>query len=519
MNAAVSSPSKAFGTRPFPSVVSAAHTNRFRFAYLFLALAVFLSFALGQRGLSEPDEGRYANMALEMLESNSSLWEPESSDFHHYDKPPLIYWTTAASFRCFGKNELAARMPSLFGAMLSLAGLCWAAWRLYGREVAWWSVLICGTLGQFWVLARFLSPDMLLTGWCAMAIAAWAEARHRNTHLGFWFLSLFFWILAWWTKATPALVPLLGLTSAIFLTKDVVGKNALRPGRMFLGILVLGSPWYLLMMTRHPDLARFFFGHELFGRIVGNEHGRHKPFYFFFLTSWFLWFPWLPILALLAFFKRGHFPKPTWRTIRGRLRWDGWIVLMGLLIFSLNSSKLLTYTLPLAPWMALFSARILVRAKTFLSLPDFRRIAFGSPVVFAVLAIVTAIAWPSFESRLGINSSVREVARYLQTKNARVVFMDKYWPGMEFYFGENVYYADRKMPRELVGDTGFCADIGDSHFCKPEILFQKIQKFPDTGVWLVRYLPHKTSAFARVNAQLSMRERKTVGNFELMRIN
>lgn len=495
------------------------HVTRFRFIILFLGLSIFLTFCLGQRGLNEPDEGRYSGMALEMMEPDSSLWEPETSDFHHYDKPPLLYWITAVSFTCFGKQEFAARIPSVLGAMLSLTGLCWATWRLYNRELAWWAVLVCGTLGQFWILARYLSPDMLLTGWCTLAIAAWAESRHRNAHLGFWFLSLFFWTLAWWTKATPALVPLIGLTTAVFFTNDRAGKKALRPWRMFLGILVLGSPWYLLMMYRHPDLIRFFFGHELFGRIVGDEHNRHKPFYFFFLTSWFLWIPWLPVVAALAFFKRQRFTKPVWPMMRLVWNWDGWIVAIGLLVFSFNSSKLLSYTLPLAPWMALSTARILVHAKSFLSRSAFRGVTFGASTALVVLAVSLVVVMPKLESHLGANSSLRAIAKRLKAKGAHAVFLDKYWPSMEFYFGENVYYVGKKPPQQLVGDTGFCATIGGSHFCRTEELQQKIEKLAQAGVWLVRYSPDKNSPFSTLTTHRPILEEEEIGNFELLKLN
>ena len=100
------------------------------------------------------------------------------SDFAHYDKPPMVYWVTAISFKTFGKTEWAARIPSLLGALMALVGVGWAAWRLYGNITAWWAVLFCGTLGQFWVLARMLSPDMLLTGFVTLAIGFWAEQRH-----------------------------------------------------------------------------------------------------------------------------------------------------------------------------------------------------------------------------------------------------------------------------------------------------------------------------------------------------
>src|SRR6266496_266480 len=205
-----------------------------RWWLLVLGLLALLLCNLGNRGLNEPDEGRYTNIAAAMLEPHGSWWEPRMSDFAHYDKPPLVYWVTAISFKAFGKNEWAARLPSLLGALMALAGVGWAAWRLYGNFIAWWAVLFCGTLVQFWVLARMLTPDMLLTGFTTLAVGFWAEERHRNSHGTWWWGCALCFALAWWTKATAALVPLLGLTVAVLAGRDQVGRRALRPLRLLL---------------------------------------------------------------------------------------------------------------------------------------------------------------------------------------------------------------------------------------------------------------------------------------------
>ena len=150
-------------------------------AALILFLVGILVFELGSRGLNEPDEGRYANIAHEVLEFDHPWWEPQLADVGHYDKPPLTYWISALGYELFGVNEWGARLPSLLGALCSLAGVGWLAFRLYGPRVAWLAVLMAGTLLQIWLWGRLLSCDMLLTGWCALAIGAWAETRQAST--------------------------------------------------------------------------------------------------------------------------------------------------------------------------------------------------------------------------------------------------------------------------------------------------------------------------------------------------
>jgi 4-amino-4-deoxy-L-arabinose transferase-like glycosyltransferase len=183
--------------------VSSMPNRKLRWGLLCLGLLILFLFKVGDRGLNEPDEGRYADIATELLEADSSWLEPRMSDLGHYDKPPLIYWVTAISFKLLGVNEWSARLPSFLGAILTLIGLAWASWRLYNEETSWHAVIIAGTLAHLWILARFLTPDMLLTGWCTLALAAWTESRHQGGKWNWWILSALFWILAWWTKATP----------------------------------------------------------------------------------------------------------------------------------------------------------------------------------------------------------------------------------------------------------------------------------------------------------------------------
>ncbi len=423
-------------TRPFPRLRD--------WCLLAAFLGVLLCFELGTRGLNEPDEGRYANIALAMARPGGGWWEPRQSGYGHYDKPPLIYWTTALSFRAFGVNEWAARLPPLFGAMCALAGLGWAGWRLRGARAAWWAVLICGASVQFWTMARILSPDMLLTGWCTLAVAAWAEARHRGGAWMPWALSLGFWTLALWTKATPALIPLAGLAAGVWLTGDPVGRRALRLGWLLPAILLLGSPWYLLMLHRYPELKAFFFQRELAGRLAGRVDGRHGSKLYYVPVSLVGWLPWWPCGAWVVWRERVRLFDGTltaqWQAWRRRLGIEGWIVAVGFLIFSLASSKLPSYTVILAPWAALGLARLVAGAAARSPRP-FLLVAGG---VVIVLLIGTSVLPPRFESRAGVNSTTREVCRFLQAHGANRVDTDRYWAGMELYLGEDVvHYVTR----------------------------------------------------------------------------
>lgn len=396
--------------------------------------------------MNEPDEGRYANIALEMLEREHSWLDPQMSDLGHYDKPPLIYWATAGSFRIFGVNEWAARFPSVLGAVLTLAGLGWAAWRLYGSRCAWWSVLMAGTMAQIWVMARMLTPDMLLSGWCALAVGAWAETRHRNGHWGPWLGQLLFWTLAWWTKATPMWVPLLGLSIYVHGWGGDRERRALKLPLLAPLILLLGCPWFVYIIRVHPELQDFFLHREMAGRITGHVDGRRGPVYFYLLTSLVAWLPWWP-LALgsgLARLRDTGSVLPRWRDLGRAAGPEATMAVTGLLVFSLVSSKLQTYTLTLAPWVALGFARLWLQ-RPVVSWRVLRRGIWG----WGLLCAAAALMAPQVETALGRNSSMKQIAHYLHSRGAVAVRADHYWPGLEFYWDEDVDYQGVKEPREI----------------------------------------------------------------------
>ena len=90
-------------------------------------LAVLLAFTfLGMRGIWDPDEGRYTNVALNMLDSGDWLEPHRHHETGHWTKPPLTYWAIAASVAAFGRDPWAARLPAALAYLLS----AWLAWRI-----------------------------------------------------------------------------------------------------------------------------------------------------------------------------------------------------------------------------------------------------------------------------------------------------------------------------------------------------------------------------------------------------
>src|SRR5262245_44337457 len=109
--------------------------------------------------LTEPDEARYAELAREMLVSGDWI-TPHLNFVRYFEKPPLVYWGSAASFAAFGISELSTRMPSLVSGIATIALTVWLAARMYGATTALIALPIISIGPLFGMLAQTLVLDM-----------------------------------------------------------------------------------------------------------------------------------------------------------------------------------------------------------------------------------------------------------------------------------------------------------------------------------------------------------------------
>ncbi len=143
-----------------------------------LLIAVLFSVRLGRLPLTDPDEGRNAEVAREMLVSGSWI-VPTYDGVPYLDKPALYFRTVAASFRAFGFHEWAARLPSVLSA-LALFGLLYAFCRgIWGGGAAALAVLVAAASPLVVIFARAVIFDMPLALFVSAAILAVFEAERR----------------------------------------------------------------------------------------------------------------------------------------------------------------------------------------------------------------------------------------------------------------------------------------------------------------------------------------------------
>ena len=316
---------------------------------------VALFYSLGGRGLNEPDEGRFAEIGREMAVTGDWL-TPRLNGVPHLPKPPLTYWMIAASIKAFGPTEFAARLPAALAALMTLLGLYLLTRSALGEEAGLLSVLVLLSSPLFFVIARLITTDMLMTcfvTWSVWALWRWHESGNRNWRKLQWFYV--FLGLGMMTKGPVAVV--LSLMALAGLRWGNSGRSF---GRMYLGrgllvVLLIAAPWFVAVAGTNTEIWKYFIGREMVGRVVSSVHRRGEAWWFFVPVvagGMLFWLPWLMAAPVVL---RGSSDRQT-SIIRLCLAWAG----LGLILFSVSRSKLATYVLPLMPPMALLTAATLV---------------------------------------------------------------------------------------------------------------------------------------------------------------
>jgi len=331
------------------------------------ALTLFTFFILlGSRSLNEPDEGRYSEIAREMIETGDWL-VPHLWYLPHLDKPPMTCWLVAASMELFGQNEWAARLPV---ALAGISGV-WAVFllggSLGGRRTGFWSAVILQSSLLYFAMSRMLTPDILMTQFVAWAVYFfWRSWLVANSQIGTRKSEFFRWHLAGWvaialgflTKGPIALaVPLAAFAAPLIIRRKQITQAKMVFAGLITGVavfFVLAAPWFLAVFQRVPQSAHYMIlgqaaGH-LLGTTIKNRPG--SPFYFFGILAFGL-LPWTLLLGWL--WRRSH-----WRSLADRQQ-DGWLLLnvwavFTFTLFSFSHAKLPAYILPIFPALAVLLA-------------------------------------------------------------------------------------------------------------------------------------------------------------------
>ena len=334
-----------------------AHARPHVLVALFALAVVVLWFAvLDYRKLVEPDEGRYAEVAREMLVTGD-LVTPRLNGFKHFTKPPMQYWMTAAAYRLFGPNEWTARLWSALAGMLGLLAVLFTMRRLFSAAAGAASAAVLASSLYYVLFAQVATIDMGLTLFVTLAMCAimlglaarTGSPGERGWMLGAWCAMG----LALLSKGLIGVViPLMSVALYTLVQRQWRLWRRLHPLKGMCLMLTIAAPWFIAVSLRNPEFPRFFFLEEHFARYTSALHRREQPFWFFFplLLAAMLPWTWLVLGGL----------RTGWRSagstnmfVPGRflVLWAASIVLF----FTFSRAKMPAYVLPAIPALAMLA--------------------------------------------------------------------------------------------------------------------------------------------------------------------
>lgn len=312
-------------------------------------MVIAIAIHLGGPPLLDADEGRNAEVAREMAETNDYVM-PRLNGLPYLDKPVVYFAAEGALMEVLGPTELAARLPAYLFTLATAAVLFWFARRIGVDPYVTAIVFLAMPLTI--AFARTVIFDSALMFFVVVALVAFHRAvEERNLRwsmvawaaMGFamitkgpvtFVLVLFVMIpYAWRRKAIGLLFPILGIV-------------------LFAAVI---APWVWGVSQVVPEFLRYIVVTETAERMATKALQRTGPPWYFvpYLIGGAL--PW-SIVALFS-----------WRAFRKRddallflLLW----LIVPFVFFSVSQSKRPQYILPLMPAVALLVARIWAEART-----------------------------------------------------------------------------------------------------------------------------------------------------------
>jgi 4-amino-4-deoxy-L-arabinose transferase-like glycosyltransferase len=401
---------------------------------------------LGAYTLFDEDEPKNAVCGREMFLRNDWVVPTFNQDLRT-DKPILIYWIMQASYRLWGINEFGAR----FGSAVCAVGTCllvgFIGRRFFDPRTGFLATVILATSLMYAAVGRSVTPDSCLIFSITLAFTAYllsiANSLKDPRSVTSWrayvpatFVSgLPFYLamgLAVLAKG-PVGVVLPSITVGLFVllmrdrlevqpapsTKQAWWKRAvwsvartfsprrvweaawaLRPVRGLTATAAVALPWYLVVgyATDGAWLTGFLGGHNV-NRFLAPMENHSGPIVYYIPVVCAGFFPW----SIFAW-QTGRYCKLSFGESRDDspallffVTWFG--VWLG--FFSLASTKLPNYVLPMYPAIAILTARYLavwsryVDSRELTSFRNSCRLLAGVGVLMAIgLSITAAILLP-----------------------------------------------------------------------------------------------------------------------------
>lgn len=427
-----------------------------------VSLAIFMVLmwtGLGKNYLFDWDEGIYAQLGSEMVESNSYLTPTWNGELW-LEKPPMVAWVTALGIKLAGTNELGARLFMPLFAGLTLLAIFKLGTSLGGPLMGASSMAILGYFNLFLSRARTVNTDGMLLA--AITWTLWLLSSSGPP----WLVGVVMGLAVMVKGPAGLLAILIALPLLIHKSKKYLLST-------FYFLLLTILPWHLYAYFAHgmAFITPYLLEQVLRRATVPIEfHLESRYFYLNFLSKDLGYGVIITSLLSFALMSKNWFIKKSLDKNFLILWWVG----LPLFIFTLAKTRLSWYILPVYPGIALSIGYILSsfakdkRSKVLVSIlvvgmiaqmlyHSFRYIDFGRPAspLSDTLAVAKDISSRDSGDIAMLVSSNERVAQAILPESQTISSSFRYGgaPSIVWYSHKRVHY--------YYNYDKFMADIND----------------------------------------------------------
>lgn len=349
---------------------------------LFGLALLLLMLDLGTPALTDRDEGSNAEAAREMLESGDWI-SPTLNGEPRFAKPALVYWLMAGTYKLFGVSEVTARLPSAtFAVGLVFLHYGFLA-RVLGAQTGLLGALMLMLNLEFVAIGRMALTDSVLSFFTTLALFGFWLGLHGEgrTRQAIWLFYIGMGLATLTKGPVGFLIPLLAVVSYLSITHR--WGQMWREGKPVLGLLVfvaVALPWYAAMLALHGSRYTASAQADTIGRFLTVIGGHGGTLLFYVPVILFGFFPWSGLLPFALYetakrwfevrglrseatVRQAHPGEPN-RATASNLQPHAsdlelfaalWLV-AGFIFFSLSSTRLPHYIVPLFPAAAILTS-------------------------------------------------------------------------------------------------------------------------------------------------------------------
>jgi 4-amino-4-deoxy-L-arabinose transferase-like glycosyltransferase len=351
--------------------------------------------------LMDKDAAHHANIALHMLQFNDYV-SLVDRHMEYLDKPHFLFWVSAISFKIFGVNTFAYRLPAIIFGLISIYSTYKLARHLSNKTTAKLAAIMLATAQGFILSindARMETPLMAAIIFGLWQLIVFVDTKRFSNIL----LAALGAGIAFSTKGWIGPVIIFIATFFYILTNRKWAVLTYWKTWLFIPFLILFiSPVvyaYYLQYDLHPEKVvrgmsnisgvKFILWNQNFERFGGDRFakgGRNSSVFFLYHTFLWAFFPWC-IVAYVAviFWLRRMILKKKWR-----YPFNFAALAFAFILFTISFSKFKMphYVFMLLPLAALFTAPYL---RLVLSYKGGLKFYYPLQVTLAVLVVLLTI--------------------------------------------------------------------------------------------------------------------------------